>query len=210
MLQVVPFILGPVATNSYLIADDITGEAAVIDPAWDGQVIVAEAQQRGWRIGQIWVTHAHFDHFAGVGDLLTGITPPAAIALHPADLSLWRMKGGAEWFGIRIEAASQPDILLQPTQVLRVGQHAFEVRHTPGHSPGHVIFYCADESLVFCGDTIFAGSIGRTDLPGGDGDTLIESIRREILTLPDDTRLLCGHGEETSVGIERQSNPYLR
>jgi hydroxyacylglutathione hydrolase len=210
MLQVVPFILGPVATNSYLIADDITGEAAVIDPAWDGQVIVAEAQQRGWRIGQIWVTHAHFDHFAGVGDLLTGITPPAAIALHPADLSLWRMKGGAEWFGIRIEATSQPDILLQPTQVLRVGQHAFEVRHTPGHSPGHVIFYCADESLVFCGDTIFAGSIGRTDLPGGDGDTLIESIRREILTLPDDTRLLCGHGEETSVGIERQSNPYLR
>jgi hydroxyacylglutathione hydrolase len=209
MLQVVPFVLGPVATNSYLIADDITGEAAVIDPAWDGQVIVTEARQRGWRIGQIWVTHAHFDHFAGVGELLAGISPSATIALHPADLFLWRMKGGAEWFGIRIEAASQPDILLQPTQVLRVGQHAFEVRHTPGHSPGHVIFYCAAESLVFCGDTVFAGSIGRTDLPGGDGETLIESIHRKILTLPDDTRLLCGHGEETSVGKEKRVNLYL-
>jgi hydroxyacylglutathione hydrolase len=210
MLQVIPFVLGPVATNTYLIADDITGEAAVIDPAWDGQVIAAEAQQRGWRIGQIWVTHAHFDHFAGVGDLLAGISPPAAIALHPADLPLWRMKGGAEWFGIRIEAASQPDILLQPAQVLRVGQHAFEVRHTPGHSPGHVIFYCAADNLAFCGDTIFAGSIGRTDLPGGAEETLIESIHREIFTLPEATRLLSGHGEETSVEKEKRTNLYLK
>ena len=210
MLQVISLTLGPVATNTYLLADDITGEAVVIDPAWDGQVIITEAQQHSWHIGQIWVTHAHFDHFAGITDLQAGITPPAVIALHPADLSLWRMKGGADWFGIRIEAAAQPAVLLQPGQILRVGQYGFEVRYTPGHSPGHVIFYCAAEDLAFCGDTIFAGSIGRTDLPGGDEETLIESIRREILALPDDTRLLCGHGEETSVGKEKRTNLYLK
>jgi hydroxyacylglutathione hydrolase len=210
MLRIIPWVLGPVATNVYLIADDSTGEAAVIDPAWDGQVLAAEAQRSGWRIGQIWITHAHFDHFAGVREVMAGFTPAPSLALHTADLPLWRMKGGAEWFGIQIPANPQPDILLQAGQTLQVGQYGFEVRHTPGHSPGHVIFSCAAESLVFCGDTIFAGSIGRTDLPGGDEETLLESIRRQILTLSDPTRLLCGHGEETSVGKERSSNPYLR
>jgi glyoxylase-like metal-dependent hydrolase (beta-lactamase superfamily II) len=210
MLQVISFVLGPVATNTYLIADDSTGEAAVIDPAWDGEMISAEAQHRGWRIEQIWITHAHFDHIAGVGAVLAACKPPVTLALHPADLPLWRMKGGAELFGIRLEATAQPDVLLQPGQILRVGQFEFEVRHTPGHSAGHVIFYCAAESLAFCGDTVFASSIGRTDLPGGDEETLIESIRRQILTLPDDTRLLGGHGEETCVGIEKRTNLYLR
>jgi hydroxyacylglutathione hydrolase len=210
MLQIVPMVLGSVATNTYLIADENTAEAIVIDPAWDGQVIVAEAQRRGWQIGQIWITHAHFDHFAGVGSVLDGYQTPPSIALHPADLPLWRMKGGADWFGVRIGVTPQPDILLQPVQILQVGQYNFEVRHTPGHSPGHVIFYCARQGLVFCGDTVFAGSIGRTDLPGGDEETLIESIRKQILTLPDDTRLLCGHGEATRVGIERETNLFLK
>lgn len=209
MLQTIPLVLGPVATNAYLIADTTTGEAAVIDPAWDGQIIVAEAQARGWDIGQIWITHAHFDHIAGVGAILAGCTPPPSIALHPADLPLWRMKGGADLFGIPMEAAPLPDVLLQPGQILRVGSHEFNVRYTPGHTPGHVIFYCASENLAFCGDTIFAGSIGRTDLPGGDEETLLESIRWQILTLPEDTRLLCGHGEETRVEKERWINPFL-
>ena len=120
------------------------------------------------------------------------------------------MKGGAEWFGIRIETASQPDILLQPAQILRVGQYEFEVRHTPGHSPGHVIFYCAAENLAFCGDTIFAGSIGRTDLPGGDEETLIESIHREILTLPEATRLLCWSRGGDKCGKREEDKSYLR
>jgi len=210
MLQIIAWVLGPAATNTYLAADDSTGEAAAIDPAWDGQVIVAEAQRRGWRIGQIWITHAHFDHFASVGAVLAGSNPPPSIALHPADLPLWRMKGGAELFGIRIEVPPQPGVLLQPAQILRVGQYEFEVRHTPGHSPGHVIFYCAAGSLAFCGDTIFAGSIGRTDLSGGNEETLMASIHRQILTLPDPTRLMCGHGEETSIGKEKRTNLYLR
>lgn len=209
MLQVVTLVLGPVATNTYLVADTSTGEAIVIDPAWDGQIITMEAQQRHWHITQTWITHAHFDHFAGVNTLRSGSNPPVSIALHPADLPLWHMKGGAEWFGIQIDVKSQPEKTLQHGQILQVGQFKFEVRHTPGHSPGHVIFFCATEGMVFCGDTIFAGGIGRTDLPGGDEETLIRSIRKQILTLPDNTRLLCGHGLETMVGIERKTNLFL-
>jgi len=210
MLQIIPLVLGPVATNTYLAADDSLSDAVVIDPTWDGETIVAKAQQRGWHIKQIWITHAHFDHIGGVGAVQAGGKSPPLIALHPADLPLWHMKGCAEWFSIRTETIPEPDILLQPAQVLRVGQFEFEVRHTPGHSPGHVIFYCASENLVFCGDTIFASSIGRTDLPGGDEETLMASIHRQILTLPDPTRLMCGHGEETSVGKEKRTNLYLR
>jgi glyoxylase-like metal-dependent hydrolase (beta-lactamase superfamily II) len=210
MLDIHTLILGPVATNAYLIADTDTGEAVVLDPAWDGQVIVAEAKSCGWWIKQIWVTHAHFDHFGGAGAVLAGCTPSPSIALHPADLPLWRMKGGAEWFGIPMDIPREPDILLKAAQILKVGQYEFEVRHTPGHSPGHVIFYCASEGLVFCGDTIFAGGIGRTDLPGGNEEILLESIRLKILTLPDDTRLLCGHESETRVGLERKTNLFLR
>jgi len=210
MLQIIPMVLGSVATNTYLIADDGTGETAVIDPAWDGQAILTEAQKHGWHIGQIWITHAHFDHFAGAPAILAGSKPHATLALHPADLPLWHMKGGAAWFGIEITTAAQPDILLNEAQVLRVGQYEFEVRHTPGHSPGHVIYYCAAEGLAFCGDTVFAGSIGRSDLPGGNEEILLNSIHSQILTLPEATHLLSGHGEETSVGIEKKTNLFLR
>jgi glyoxylase-like metal-dependent hydrolase (beta-lactamase superfamily II) len=210
MLQVKLFVLGLVATNAYLIADPGTGEAAVIDPAWDGQAILTEAERSGWHIRQVWITHAHFDHFAGVEPILAGCKPPPHVALHADDLPLWHNKGGAEWFGIQIPAVPQPDVLLRAGQMLRVGQVEFEVRHTPGHSLGHVVFYSAAEGLAFCGDTVFAGGIGRTDLPGGDEEKLLESIRSQILTLPDATRLLCGHGEETTVEHEKATNLYLR
>jgi hydroxyacylglutathione hydrolase len=209
MLQLLQMVLGPVATNAYLIADGNSGEAAVIDPAWDGEVIGERAQSRGWHITQIWITHAHFDHFGGVEGLLASCTPAPSIALHPADLPLWRMKGGADLFGVPMTAVPTPDVLLQVGQILRLGQYEFNVRHTPGHSLGHVLFYCAAEGLAFVGDTIFSGSVGRTDLPGGDEETLIESIRSQILTLPGETRLLSGHGEETWVDKERRTNPYL-
>jgi hydroxyacylglutathione hydrolase len=210
MLQILPLVLGPVATNTYLIADDSNSDTVVIDPAWDGETILAMARQRGWHIKQIWITHAHFDHFAGVSSILAGCNPSPTVALHAADLPLWRNKGGAEWFGIQIPSVAQPSLLLHAGQTLMVGQFEFEVRHIPGHSPGHVVFYCASENVVFCGDTVFAGGIGRTDLPGGDEETLLESIHRQILTLPDPTRLMCGHGEETRVGKEKRTNLYLR
>jgi hydroxyacylglutathione hydrolase len=209
MLEIVTFILGPVQTNAYLIADPDTREAAVIDPAWDGRIILTEAQQRGWRIGHLWYTHAHFDHFGGAAAIADGLSPAPVVALHPEDYPLWRMQGGAPLFGLRIDPGPEPSFDLQHGQSLKLGRHTFEVRHCPGHTRGHVVFHCAAEQLVFCGDVIFQGSIGRADLPGGDYDTLIESIAAQILTLPDETRLLSGHGEATTVGEERVGNPFL-
>jgi hydroxyacylglutathione hydrolase len=209
MLEIVSFVLGPVMTNTYLVADTVTGDAAVIDPAWEGEVIVEAAQEHGWKLGQVWVTHAHFDHIGGVPGVLKGVNPPPVVALHPDDLGLWSAQGGAPFFGIRMEPIPEPTARLQHGQVLRLGGIQFEVRHAPGHSPGHVIFYCAAEKVVFSGDTLFWGSIGRTDLPGGDYETLIHSIQTQILSLPDETRVLSGHGEATSVGQERRWNPFL-
>jgi hydroxyacylglutathione hydrolase len=209
MLSIVSFVLGPVQTNSYLIADDQTGEAVSIDPAADGGVILAEASKRGWRIGSIWLTHAHFDHLGGAAEVADGSSPPPPVALNPEDYILWRNQGGAPLFGLRIDPGPEPTIDLYHGQKLRLGKVEFEVFHTPGHTPGHVVFHCSEEKVVFCGDLIFQGSIGRTDLPGGDYRTLIESVHNHILTLPDDTRLLSGHGPETAVGIERVSNPFL-
>ena len=209
MLKILSLPLGPVQTNVYLVADPRSGEAVIIDPAWDGRRILGEAQRRGWRITSIWLTHAHFDHLAGAGEVAEGLAPMPPVALHPGDYVLWRAKGGAGLFGFNIDPGPEPTIDLSQFTRLRLGEVEFEVRHAPGHTPGHVIFYCAQEGLAFCGDVIFQGSIGRTDLPGGDYDTLIHSIRTQILTLPDDTRLLSGHGPETTVGEERRSNPFL-
>ena len=209
MLKIVSFTLGPVMTNAYLIADTESKEAAIIDPADEGHVILSEAKNRGWRIGNIWLTHAHFDHLAGAGDVADGLNPPPQVALHPDDYTLYRMQGGAPLFGMKIDPGPEPTVDLQHGQLLNLGEYQFEVRHTPGHTLGHVVFYCSQEAVVFCGDVIFQGSIGRTDLPGGDFSTLMKSINSEILTLPDETRLLTGHGPETSVGIERQYNPFL-
>jgi len=208
-MQIHTFILGPVQTNSYLVGDPQTNKAVVIDPAWDGQILVEAAQRLGWCIEQIWLTHAHFDHLGGVARIVEMINPAPPVALHPGDRGLWGMKGGALWFGIQVDPGPEPTIDLFHGQRLHLGRSQFEVRHTPGHTPGHVIFYCAQEEVVFCGDVIFYGSIGRTDMPGGDYDTLIASIRSQILTFPNETRLLSGHGPETNVGKERKGNPFL-
>lgn len=210
MLSILSFTLGPVQTNTYLIADPETGEAVVIDPAGRGDVIVDEAKIHDWRISNIWLTHAHFDHIAGVGTVADRCNPPPPVALHPADYSLWRFKGGAPLFGMHIDPGPEPTIDLQHGQTLHLGCNRLEVRHAPGHTQGHVMFYCPAENVLFCGDVIFNGSIGRTDLPGGDFDTLISSIHSQILSLPDEVRLLSGHGPETTVGEERRSNPFLK
>lgn len=209
MIEILRMILGPVETNAYLIADVHSKEAVVIDPAWDGSRIVNEAKKRGWSIRQIWLTHAHFDHIGGVSEILTEINPAPLVALHQGDIPLWEMQGGAPLFGLRFEPGPKPNLLLQHGQTLKLGSYEAEVRHAPGHTPGHVVYYLAEAKLCFCGDVIFQGSIGRTDLPGGDYDLLIKSIQEQVLSLPDDTRLLSGHGEETLVGIERVENPFL-
>lgn len=209
MLEIISLVLGPVGTNAYLVGDPQSHSAVVIDPAWDGELILEESNRHGWRIEQIWLTHAHFDHIGGTAGLVKGIRPAPDIALHPADFPLYSVQGGAALFGMRIDPAPEPKVRLNHAQILRLGERVFEVRHCPGHTPGHVVFYCAVEKVLFCGDVIFWGSIGRTDLPGGDYDTLIRSIQTQILTLPDETRLLSGHGVETTVGYERRENPFL-
>jgi hydroxyacylglutathione hydrolase len=209
MLEIVTMVLGPVATNTYLVADQNYKTAVVVDPAWDGELIVEQALKRHWTIEQVWLTHAHFDHIGGIAALCRGLNSPPHIALHPADIPLYSAQGGAALFGMRVEGGPSPDVKLDHGQVLSLGQHQFEVRHTPGHTPGHVVFYCALEKVLFCGDVIFQRSIGRTDLPGGSYDTLMSSIESQILSLPNDTRLLSGHGAETTVGYERITNPFL-
>ena len=209
MLEIVSFTLGPAQTNAYLVADSQSGEAVVIDPAWDGDLILAAAQERGWRIAHLWYTHAHFDHIGGAGAIADALNPLPLVALHPADHTLWRAEGGAPLFGLRIDPGPEPSIDLVHGMHMQLGQAQFEVRHTPGHTPGHCIFYVAEDNLVFCGDLIFQGSVGRTDLPGGSWDQLLNSIRTQIFSLPDETRLLSGHGPETTVGEEKRSNPFV-
>ena len=209
MLEIVSFTLGPVQTNAYLVADAETKDAAVIDPAWDGQLILKAAQQRGWRIAHLWYTHAHFDHIGGAGAIADALNPLPLVALHPNDHVLWRAGGGGALFGFDIDPGPEPTIDLHQGQLLRLGSVEFEVRFTPGHTPGHCILYVASSKVCFCGDVIFAGAVGRTDLPGGSWEQLEKSIRTQVFTLPDDTRLLSGHGPETTVGVEKQSNPFV-
>ncbi len=197
-------------TNTYLLADDLTGEAVVIDPADEGERIVSEAEKHGWRIGSIWLTHAHFDHLAGAAGVADACNPAPPVVLHADDYSLWRMQGGAAIFGLQIDPGPEPTIEFQHHQTLFLGKYQFKVLHAPGHSRGHVMFYNEADKVLFCGDVIFQGSIGRTDLPGGDFSTLINSIKTQVLTLPDDTRLLTGHGPESTIGEERKNNPYIQ
>jgi hydroxyacylglutathione hydrolase len=208
-LEIVSFQLGPVQTNAYLVADKNSGDAAVIDPAWDGPIILAEALKRNWRIAHLWYTHAHFDHIGGAGAIADALNPLPLLALHPADHDLWKAGGGGSMFGYRIDPGPEPTIDFTQGQILRLGENSFEVRCTPGHTPGHVVLYCADAGVCFCGDLIFANSVGRTDLPGGNWDLLLESIQKQIFSLPDETRLLSGHGPETTVGEEKISNPFV-
>ena len=210
MLQILPFTLGPAQTNAYLIADPDTRDAAVIDPSWDGKRILSEAQSRGWRIAHLWYTHAHFDHIGGAAEIADALNPLPLVALHPNDHVLWRAGGGGALFGFKIDPGPEPTIDFVHGQILKLGSAQLEVRFTPGHTTGHCVLYCAEAKVCFCGDLIFAGSVGRTDLPGGDWDTLEQSIREQIYTLPDDTRLLSGHGPETTVGEEKKFNPFVQ
>lgn len=208
-IEIICHPMGMTMTNAYLMGDPDIKKAIVIDPGWSGGSLVTDAKNRGWEIIEVWLTHGHFDHLGGVGEIASEINP-LSVALHPEDRWLWEAKGGAALFGVQeVDPGPEPDIELAHGQILKLGKTAFEVRHAPGHTPGHVVFYCEEINVLFCGDVIFRSSIGRTDLPKGDYASLIESIRTQVLTLPDETRLLNGHGPETTVGFERVYNPFL-
>ena len=199
---------GQFAENCYLVADRRTREAVMIDPGEEPAMFLAELDTRAWTLRAIWLTHAHVDHILGVAAVRAATGAP--IHLHPLDRPLYdALPQFGAWLGLQVEAPPPPDAELRPGTPVRVGGYEFEVRFTPGHTPGHCIFYVASSGVCFCGDLIFAGSVGRTDLPGANWRHLVESIKTQIFTLPDETRLLSGHGPETTVGEEKESNPFV-
>jgi hydroxyacylglutathione hydrolase len=211
-LRYLRLTLGPLSNNVYMLGDNESGDAVVIDPGFDSQQVLTEARKQGWTIRQIWLTHAHFDHIAGVGEIANALDPAPPVGLHPGDRGLYDAQGGAGQFGFNIPSLPEPSLMFtdgMPLSLTEGQPPVAVVRAAPGHSPGHVVFYCPSLGVLFCGDVIFRGGIGRTDLEGGDLDMLLHSIRFKVFSLPDDTRLLPGHGPESTVGYERLNNPFL-
>jgi glyoxylase-like metal-dependent hydrolase (beta-lactamase superfamily II) len=201
-------VVGAFQENCWVIGNRRTGEAVCVDPGDQPDDILAMARDMGVRIKYIANSHAHIDHVLGVRSLReqTG----AKFLLHPGDLDILRgtADSARRWFGAEIEGPPEPDQLLAGGDAVDIDGLKLTVLHTPGHTPGSVCFYA--DGVVFAGDTLFAGSVGRTDLPGGDMDQEMASILDALMTLPDDTIVLPGHMEQTTVGHERQRNPYVR
>ncbi len=206
-LEVVALPNGQFAENCYLVADRRTSEAVIIDPGEEPAMFLAELDTRAWMLRAIWLTHAHIDHIMGVGVVRRATGAP--IHLHPLDRPIYdALPQFGAWVGMQLDPPPPPDVALEPGMGVRVGRFTFDVRFTPGHSPGSVSFVGHD--MVFGGDVLFNGSIGRTDLPGGDYATLLASIQSQFLSLPDSTVVHSGHGPDTTIGIERLTNPFLR
>jgi len=206
-MKIVPIPNGVFAENCYLIVDEQAKQCAVLDPGEEAGLILHKIEETGSTLVGIWLTHAHLDHVVGVARVAEDTGVP--VWLHPGDRPLYDavpQQAGA--FGL----APPPDLPAPNREMvhgehLTVGQLRFEIRHAPGHSPGSVCLI--GHGVAFSGDVLFAGSIGRTDLPGGDFETLISSIERELLSLPDETIVYSGHGPETTIGRERRTNPFL-
>lgn len=209
MIQILRLPLGPLQTNCYILACEVTKKTAVIDPSWDGRLIADAIAKRGWEVSHILLTHSHFDHVGGLAELKEATTAP--IYSHPDAVPMLRLAAtSAATFGIRLPAPPEADEMLAEGQILQVGDLQLHVLYTPGHAPGHVCFYLPVHRVVFDGDVLFQGSIGRTDLPGGDYDTLMQNIREKLLVMPDETQVLSGHGDVTTIGMERHTNPFLQ
>lgn len=207
-MRILTFTAGDFAENGYVAVarDGVT--AVAIDPGAAAPDMIDVLLGEGLDLRAILLTHAHLDHVEGVSAVRAHKAAP--IYLHPADRGLYdALPAQAAAFMLTVDSPPPPDRELAHGQTLEFGGSSFEVRHAPGHSSGHVILYCEEALTAFVGDVVFAGSIGRTDLPGGDFQTLMRSIREQVLTLPPETRLLTGHGPHTTVRQERMGNPFL-
>jgi len=205
-LEIVTLPNGQFAENCYLLADRKTRQAVMIDPGEEPRLFLAELDTRAWALSAVWLTHAHIDHVLGVRAVKEATGVP--VFLHPADRALYdALPRQAQWMGLSVDPPPPPDEELSDGQRLRLGDHELAVRHVPGHSPGSVAF--VGPGFVLGGDVLFNGSIGRTDLPGGDLPTLLNSIHQVFLCLPDSTVVYSGHGPETTIGVERMTNPFL-
>jgi len=199
--------VGITQTNCYIVGCEETQEGVVIDPGGHPQRILQAVEKSGLTIRYVFNTHCHFDHMAANADIVAALGVP--LALHSAEIPILQARGGASWFGVPVKESPLPDVELEDGQVLEVGTLRFQILFTPGHSPGGVTFYLEKKGVAFDGDVLFAMGIGRTDLEGGDFDTLMRSIREVLFALPDETILYPGHGPKTTVGDERTQNPWL-
>ncbi len=209
MLTYLTVPVTPFAQNCSLVWDDQTKQAAVIDPGGELDRLLEEVKRLGLKLEQIWLTHAHIDHAGGTGELARRLRLPI-IGPHPGD-QFWidGLPQQSAMFGFAPAEPFTPTRWLHDGDTVTLGGHTLQVRHCPGHTPGHVVFHSPELKRAFVGDVLFAGSIGRTDFPQGDHDTLIASITQRLWPMGDDTVFIPGHGPESTFGRERRSNPYV-
>jgi glyoxylase-like metal-dependent hydrolase (beta-lactamase superfamily II) len=203
------FPVGPLQCNCSIIGDEQTHEAMVIDPGDQIEGILEILRQEKLTLKQIVITHAHIDHVGGAMKLKAATGAP--ILMNQSDYALLKMLDmQAAWVGMRPPGDVQVDETVGQGRVLKIGEISSNVIHTPGHTEGSICLYFPEEKKLIAGDTLFAGSIGRTDLPGGSMDKIMRSLHTQVLALPDETEVVPGHGPVTTIGEERASNPYLQ
>ena len=205
--QIIP--VTPFAQNCSLLWCDQTNEAVLIDAGGDVERLRQAVAEAGVRLTAIWLTHGHLDHAGGAQDLREQLQLPVIGPAQADDFWLAGIEQQSQMYGLSGMRNVEPDEWLQEGQQLQLGEERFQVFETPGHTPGHVIFYHAGQKLAWVGDVLFAGSIGRTDFPRGDHATLIRSITEKLWPLGTDVRFIPGHGPESTFGAERQSNAYV-
>ena len=200
----------PFQQNCTVLFDVGTNEGVIVDPGGDVEVILQTIGENDIRLNEIWITHGHLDHAGGALDLKQALGIDI-VGPHRDDLPLLQsMEASAARFGVTSGVRNViPDRFLEEGETVSFGEHIFEIYHTPGHAPGHVIYFNRAQKFAHLGDVLFNGSIGRTDLPGGDHRQLLDSIRDKVLPLGDDVSFICGHGPGSTIGEERRSNPFL-
>ena len=201
--------VGPFQENCYIIGDEDSGVGVVVDPGDEAARIALAVEQANLDVGSIIVTHAHIDHVGAVAALVDEYTCP--VLMHAeSEPMLKQLPTQAIMMGLKLGKVPAVDRHIGDGDVLEVGELRLRSLYTPGHAPGHLAFYVEDQGLVLSGDALFAGSVGRVDLPGGSMEVLMRSIEERLLTLPDETTVYPGHGPQTTIGNERTSNPFLQ